>query len=101
MLFAIFETFFLAHADNGLNCGEFHCLHLGHFENINYSNLLGAAKYWDLETHVFRFGLNEMCPTFEEFSHLLIQETTLPLVTFIETRSPPTDFGRHSWFFED
>ena len=40
-------------------------------------------QFWDLEAHVFRFGasLEEMCPTFEEFSALLGSSPDAALAT--------------------
>jgi hypothetical protein len=29
--------------------------------------LKAAARFWDAEEHLFRFSLDELCPSFEEF----------------------------------
>ncbi|KAL7212476.1 hypothetical protein ACSBR2_015213 [Camellia fascicularis] len=39
--------------------------------NINWPFLRAAAQSWDPNVHVFRFGHQELCPTFEEFEALL------------------------------
>ena len=40
---------------------------------VDWDFLHACLRFWDTETHVFRFGasLEELCPTFEEFSALL------------------------------
>ena len=56
--------------------------------DINFSFLLGVIRFWDPEDHVFRFNLDELCPTTEEFSYLLDQDMTCPLAAFQDMRSP-------------
>lgn len=38
---------------------------------LNLPLLQAAIAYWDPTAHVFRFGLNEICPTVEEFAAYL------------------------------
>ena len=38
---------------------------------IEWSLLLSASTFWNPQTHVFNFGLNEMSPTIEEFEAIL------------------------------
>ena len=43
--------------------------------------LHAAAQFWDPEFHVFRFGLQELCPTIEEFhAYLETRPETEPVV---------------------
>ena len=38
---------------------------------IKWDFLRAAVKFWDLEDHVFRFKIAELCPIIEEFSAIL------------------------------
>ncbi|KAL7174641.1 hypothetical protein ACSBR2_033811 [Camellia fascicularis] len=39
--------------------------------NIDFPFLSAASWFWNLNVHVFRFGHQELYPTFEEFEALL------------------------------
>lgn len=64
-----------------------HRLHaLKHLRNIRIRpDLLHAAvRFWDSEVHVFRFRLQELCPTVEEFhAYLGSHESDEPIVPMI------------------
>jgi len=38
---------------------------------IEWNLLMAAVQFWYPEDHVFRFGLDEVCPTYEEFSAMM------------------------------
>ena len=46
------------------------------------------VDFWDPEDHVFRIGLDELCPTIEEFSVLMWQDVSWPLASLRDGRSP-------------
>ena len=46
------------------------------------------VDFWDPEDHVFRIGLDELCPTIEEFSILMRQDVSWPLASLRDGRSP-------------
>ena len=50
--------------------------------------LRGMVDFWDPEDHVFRIGLDELCPTIEEFFVLMRQDVSLPLASLRDGRSP-------------
>ena len=39
-----------------------------------------SLKFWDPEDHVFRFNMDEICPTIEDFSAILGIDSNLPTV---------------------
>ena len=41
--------------------------------------LHAVLRFWDPENHVFRFGLDEICSTIEDFSAILDINKNLPL----------------------
>lgn len=41
---------------------------------------IGAVYFWEPTNHVFRFGFDELCPIYEEFSWFQGQAKDLPLV---------------------
>ena len=48
---------------------------------LNLPLLHAAMAYWDSSLHVFRFGLDEMCPTVEEFmAYLRGHESIVPVI---------------------
>ena len=55
---------------------------------INWSFLSGIVALWDPEDHVIRIGLDELCPTIEEFSVLMRQDVSWPLASLRDGRSP-------------
>lgn len=88
---AFLQSFrYLARDDYGLNWGDFSHLHWWTPHAISFSFMMGATPFSNPEDHRFRFGLDELCPTIEEFVVLLCQDTSLPLANFIvhERRSP-------------
>ena len=44
---------------------------LWHNRPIEWNMLMAAVQFWYPEDHVFHFGLEEVCPTYEEFSIML------------------------------
>ena len=54
--------------DLSLNLGEWSMLFHWRRAEADFNFLLGALHFWDFANHVFPFGLDEMCPTYEEFS---------------------------------
>ena len=58
----------LTRADLSLNWGDWSMLYHWRHAEIDFDFLLGAVYFWDPTDHVFRFGLDELCPTYEEFS---------------------------------
>lgn len=64
-----------------------HCLHaLKYLSDIHIRpNLLHAAvRFWDPEVHVFRFGIQELCPTVEELhAYLGSHDSKEPIVPMI------------------
>ena len=41
---------------------------------LHFPFLHAAARFWNLVTHVFSFGGQEVCPTFEDFQALMESE---------------------------
>ena len=41
---------------------------------LHFPFLHAAARFWNPVTHVFSFGGQEMCPTFEDFQALMESE---------------------------
>ena len=41
---------------------------------LRFPFLYAAARFWNPVTHVFSFGGQEMCPTFEDFQALMESE---------------------------
>ena len=71
----------LVELDCGLNWGDLSHLHRWTSHDINWSFLSGIVALWDPEDHVIRLGLDELCPTIEEFSVLMRQDVSLPLAS--------------------
>jgi len=87
--FAHLESYLaLVNLDCGLNWGDLSHLHRWASHDINWAFLRGMVDFWDPEDHVFRIGLDELCPTIEEFSALMRQDMALPLASLRDGRSP-------------
>lgn len=65
-------------SENGLNFDIFSLLVASVVRPINFSFLKGASIFWIPHDHPFHFGVDELCPTYEEFSWLLCMGTKLP-----------------------
>jgi len=44
---------------------------LWHNQPIEWNMLMAGVEFWYPEDHVFCFGSNDICPTYEEFSAML------------------------------
>lgn len=53
---------------NGLNFGCFSPLAEWGVRPVDLSFLMGALVFWSLEDNFFRFDVDELCLTYEEFS---------------------------------
>ena len=66
------------------NLGRLRFLYLWRHQEIDWNMILGAVSFWSPTDHVFRFGLDEVCPMIEEFSSLMgidpLMPTALPFV---------------------
>ena len=71
-----------------MNFGIFSPLSAWHTRPVDFSFLVGASSFWHHRDHLFRFGVDELCPTYEEFSWLLRSDTGLPMAVPIENISP-------------
>ena len=60
-------------SDMSLNWGNWSMLYYWRRAEIDFDFLLGAIHFWDPADHVFRFGLDELCSTYEEFFWFLGQ----------------------------
>ena len=70
--FSLLENYLsLVELNCGLNWGDLSHLHRWTSHEINWSFLRGIVDFWDPEDHVFRIGLDELCPTIEEFTVLM------------------------------
>ena len=78
----------LLESDCGLNWGDLSHLHRWASHDINWAFLRGMVDFWDPEEHVFRIGLDELCPTIEEFTVLMRQDMSWPLASLRDGRSP-------------
>ncbi|KAM7469003.1 hypothetical protein LguiA_007186 [Lonicera macranthoides] len=78
----------LIFSENGLNFGAFSPLAGWCHRPVDFSFLLGALYFWSPADHLFRFGLDELCPTYEEFSWLLRSDVCLPMAVPIEEIGP-------------
>ncbi|GMY19911.1 hypothetical protein FCV25MIE_15150 [Fagus crenata] len=47
---------------------------------MDWDLLHASLKFWDREDHVFRFNLDEICPTIEDFLAILGADSSLPTV---------------------
>ena len=68
-------------ADCGLNWGDLSHLHRWAPYEINWSFLRGFVDFWNPEDHCFHIGLDELCPTIEEFIVLMRQDVSWPLAS--------------------
>ena len=64
--------------DLSLNWGEWSMMFHWRRAEVDFDSLLGALHFWDPVDHVFRFGIDELCPTYEEFSWFLGHRVDLP-----------------------
>lgn len=76
-----------------------HCLYaLKHLREvaIRPDLLLALVHFWDPEVHVFRFGIQELCPTVEEFhAYLGSHDSEEPIVPMI--RESMKKLSKPSW----
>lgn len=55
-------------SENGLNFDAFSLLAAWGIRPVDFSFLMGVSVFWSTEDHIFCFGVDELCPTYEEFS---------------------------------
>jgi Plant mobile domain. len=60
------------------NLGRLRFLFLWRHQVVDWNMILGAVSFWSPSDHVFRFGLDEICPTVEEFSSLMGLDPFMP-----------------------
>jgi hypothetical protein len=54
------------------------------------SLLRAALEFWDPDLHVFRFGLDELCPTVDDFqAYLRGYDSAVPVVPELQRSFPP------------
>ena len=74
--------------ENGLNFGAFNPLSAWGARPVDFSFLVGALAFWNSHDHLFHFGVDKLCPTYEEFSWLLRLDSNLPMAVPIEEIGP-------------
>lgn len=75
-------------SENGLIFDVFNPLAAWVVRPLDFSFLKGASIFWSPSDHLFRFGMDELCPKYEEFSWLLRMYTKLPMAIPIEEIGP-------------
>ena len=74
---------------------------------MDWDLLHASLKFWVPEDHVFRFKIDEICPTIEDFSAILGVDSSLPAVIPTLQNSYTSSMGKlfnpqsHSHHFED